>query len=119
MSGVFPKTGESIWLAEYDVDVYNAPEVFSVPPLTRLIPPVMSGHVRPDITGEFPNNDAEYDKYYAGAFWTGTPFEGGYSDQLPAGGKTGRFKASWANSIYGCSSDVLVDALYVLIIIKT
>lgn len=75
--------------------------------------------VRPDITGEFPNNDAEYDKYYAGAFWTGTPFEGGYSDQLPAGGKTGRFKASWANSIYGYNSDVLVDALYVLIIIKT
>ena len=73
----------------------------------------------PDITGEFPNNDAEYDKYYAGAFWTGTPFEGGYSDQLPAGGKTGRFKASWANSIYGYNSDVLVDALYVLIIIKT
>ena len=30
-------------LAEYDIDVYNAPEVFSVPPLTRLIPPVMSG----------------------------------------------------------------------------
>ena len=73
----------------------------------------------PDITGEFPNNDAEYDKYYAGAFWTGTPFEGGYSDQLPAGGKAGRFKASWANSIYGYNSDVLVDALYVLIIIKT
>ena len=73
----------------------------------------------PDITGEFPNNDAEYDKYYAGAFWTGTPFEGGYSDQLPAGGKTGRFKASWASSIYGYNSDVLVDALYVLIIIKT
>lgn len=73
----------------------------------------------PDITGEFPNNDAEYDKYYAGAFGTGTPFEGGYSDQLPAGGKTGRFKASWASSIYGYNSDVLVDALYVLIIIKT
>ena len=31
-------------LAEYDVDAYNAPEVFSVPPLTRLILPVMSGH---------------------------------------------------------------------------
>ena len=35
-----------MWLAEYDVDVYNAPEVFSVPPLTRLILPVMSGHQR-------------------------------------------------------------------------
>ena len=33
-----------MWLAEYDIDVYNAPEVFSVPPLTRLILPVMSGH---------------------------------------------------------------------------
>ena len=44
MPGVFPKTGELMWLAEYDVDVYNAPEVFSVPPLTRLILPVMSGH---------------------------------------------------------------------------
>lgn len=32
-----------MWLAEYDIDVYNAPEVFSVPPLTRLILPVMSG----------------------------------------------------------------------------
>ena len=78
-----------------------------------------AGYVRPDITGEFPNNDAEYDKYYAGAFWTGTPFEGGYNDQLPAGGKTGRFKASWANSIYGrTSSDVAVSAVYTLIIIK-
>ena len=73
----------------------------------------------PDITGEFPNNDAEYDKYYAGAFWTGTPFEGGYSDDPQSKGKTGRFKASWASSIYGYNSDVLVDALYVLIIIKT
>lgn len=78
-----------------------------------------TSYLSPDITGEFPNNDAEYDKYYAGAFWTGTPFEGGYSDQLPAGGKTGRFKASWANSIYGrTSSDVAVSAVYTLIIIK-
>lgn len=73
----------------------------------------------PDITGEFPNNDVEYDKYYAGAFWTGTPFEGGYSDDPQSKGKTGRFKASWANSIYGrTSSDVAVSAVYTLIIIK-
>ena len=51
MPGVFPKTGESIRLAGYDIDVYNAPEVFSVPPLTRLIPPVMSGHLRGEKSG--------------------------------------------------------------------
>ena len=105
--------------------VVKRPSVCEVEkPLSASFPvipndPLMSGRTCPDITGEFPNNDAEYDKYYAGAFWTGTPFEGGYSDQLPAGGKTGRFKASRANSIYGYNSDVLVDALYVLIIIKT
>ena len=107
-----------MWLAEYDIDVYNAPEVFSVPPLTRLILPVMSGHVRAltgslisglnqtgAIAGAFADSSGEGSSNYAG---------GVYHSLWRS------FRASRSVATYGrIYSGVTVDAVYVLIIIKT
>ena len=124
MPGVFPKTGESMWLAEYDIDVYNAPEVFSVPPLTRLILPVMSGRTCPDISGSFGITGNDADRGFStshtdGCFTTKTTTLGGL-DSGASSYRTGipYFVASRVSSIFGGSSGVDVSAVYALIIIK-
>ena len=45
----------------------------------------------PNITGEFPNNDNEYEKYYSGAFSIGSVKLSGYSDGNDSAGQTGLF----------------------------
>lgn len=60
----------------------------------------------PNITGEFPNNDNEYEKYYSGAFSIGSVKLSGYSDGNGSAGQTGLFRASRSSSTYGSSTTV-------------
>lgn len=113
-----------MWLAEYDIDVYNAPEVFSVPPLTRLILPVMSGRTCPDITGYAEVRGIENDpnRISTGVFSVQTAANDAYSSHKPSEPNTvpGRlvFSASDSDSTYGRFYGVSVAAAYVLMIIK-
>lgn len=81
-----------------------------------LIDPVMFG---PNITGEFPNNDNEYEKYYSGAFSIGSVRLSGYSDADASTGQTGLFRASWSSSTYGSSTTVQPASVRSLFCIKS
>ena len=110
-----------MWLAEYDIDVYNAPEVFSVPPLTRLILPVMSGRTCPDISGYATSGIIWRSAWgNSGALWTedtGNSLTKSY-DYGPDPIVRIRMRAGAYDSTYGSSSSVSVAAAYVLMIIK-
>lgn len=73
----------------------------------------------PNITGQYPNNDDYYEKFYSGAFYIGSERIDGYSDANSATGKTGLFRASRSSSIYGSSSTVQPPALRLTFCIKT
>lgn len=78
--------------------------------------PVMFG---PNITGEFPNNDNEYEKYYSGAFSIGSVRLSGYSDADASTGQTGLFRASRSSSTYGSSTTVQPASVRSLFCIKS
>ena len=73
----------------------------------------------PNITGEFPNNDNEYEKYYSGAFSIGSVRLSGYSDADVSTGQTGLFRASWSSSTYGSSTTVQPASVRSLFCIKS
>ena len=73
----------------------------------------------PNITGEFPNNDNEYEKYYSGAFSIGSVRLSGYSDTDVSTGQTGLFRASWSSSTYGSSTTVQPASVRSLFCIKS
>ena len=73
----------------------------------------------PNITGQYPNNDDYYERFYSGAFYIGSERIDGYSDANSAAGKTGLFRASRSSSIYGSSSTVQPPALRLTFCIKT
>lgn len=73
----------------------------------------------PNITGEFPNNDNEYEKYYSGAFSIGSVRLSGYSDAGDSTGQTGLFRASRSSSTYGSSTTVQPSSVRSLFCIKT
>nr|DAK60940.1 MAG TPA: hypothetical protein [Caudoviricetes sp.] len=74
---------------------------------------------RPNITGEFPNNDNEYEKYYSGAFSIGSVKLSGYSDGNSSTGQTGLFRASGSSSTYGSSTTVQPSSVRTLFCIKS
>ncbi len=73
----------------------------------------------PNITGEFPNNDTEYEKYYSGAFSIGSVRLSGYSDEGDSAGRTGLFRASRSSSTYGSSTTVQPSSVRSLFCIKS
>ena len=73
----------------------------------------------PNITGEFPNNDNEYEKYYSGAFSIGSVRLSGYSDAGDSTGQTGLFRASRSSSTYGSSTTVQTSSVRSLFCIKS
>lgn len=73
----------------------------------------------PNITGEFPNNDNEYEKYYSGAFSIGSVRLSGYSDENASTGQTGLFRASRSSSTYGSSTTVQPASVRSLFCIKS
>ena len=73
----------------------------------------------PNITGEFPNNDNEYEKYYSGAFSIGSVRLSGYSDAGDSTGQTGLFRASRSSSTYGSSTTVQPSSVRSLFCIKS
>ena len=73
----------------------------------------------PNITGEFPDNDNEYEKYYSGAFSIGSVRLSGYSDADASTGQTGLFRASWSSSTYGSSTTVQPASVRSLFCIKS
>lgn len=73
----------------------------------------------PNITGEFPNNDNEYEKYYSGAFSIGSVTLSGYSDGNGSVGQTGLFRASRSSSTYGSSTTVQPSSVRSLFCIKS
>lgn len=77
------------------------------------------GEVDPNITGEFPNNDNEYEKYYSGAFSIGSVRLSGYSDAGDSTGQTGLFRASRSSSTYGFSTTVQPSSVRSLFCIKS
>lgn len=102
-------------IRELPQDEYPTPAL-PRPFTSQDVDPVMFG---PNITGEFPNNDNEYEKYYSGAFSIGSVRLSGYSDADASTGQTGLFRASRSSSTYGSSTTVQPASVRSLFCIKS
>ena len=107
-----------MWLAEYDIDVYNAPEVFFC---TSAHKANTASDVRPDISGYATSGIIWRSAWRnSGALWTedtGNSLTKSY-DYGPDPIVRIRMRAGAYDSTYGSSSSVSVAAAYVLMIIK-